>query len=275
MKDEIVIKPVPINWHFSFPRTGSTMFLSYMRANPKIETGFAEPNHLFRLIAQASRFLGEYKKLFNGAVYNAIYRPAVRAFAYAHFGKLMEHTGKEIMVMKHPWLVPHILEVATQIFPDSKVVLMHRHPYDTIASAWHLYNVNSNGNKVFGHYGDVKTIDDMCELYIMFLGHLLDAKRFLKGRALEKKYEDLIENPVEWLDEVYRHYGAPLPIADIEAIVERGQNEGLQMLGGGMKFTKLRYPVSNKWKKWLDGADRKKVKSKLKRFVGGLGYNDK
>ena len=49
-----------INFHFSFPRTGSTMFLSYMRANPRIETGYAEPNHLFHLVTKVARWKKQY-----------------------------------------------------------------------------------------------------------------------------------------------------------------------------------------------------------------------
>lgn len=263
-----------INFHFSFPRTGSTMFLSYMRANPRIETGYAEPNHLFHLVTKVARWKKQYADLF-GADYNACFHPAVKAFIETHYGALMKKTKRDTLVLKHPWLAPYIPEITQGMFPESKVILMHRHPYDTIASAMFQYRNNPKGQKVYKQLGKVVGINDMCDLYIEWWGHLRKAQKALKDRAIVMRYEDLITEPVPWLEKVYDHFGVPLTRPEIEEIVERGQNDGLQMLGGFMHKTKLQFPVTDKWHKWVSGAEKKKVKSKLDFLLSGNGYVSK
>jgi hypothetical protein len=242
-----------------------------MRANPRIETGYSEPNHLFQLVTKSSRFLGQYKELFQ-VEYNECFHPAIKAFVETHFDKLMDQTGRDVLVLKHPWLTPYIPEITQKIFPESKVILMHRHPYDTIASAMYMYRKNPKGQKVFKQLGKVTEVNDMCDLWIKFFGHLLKAEKVLGDRAIMMRYEDLIHHPVPWLEKVYNHFGAPMERPEIVKIAEKGQNEGLQMLGGVMSYTKLEFPESKKWDKWLSGAEKKKVKNKVDRFMSQVGY---
>ena len=187
----------------------------------------------------------------------------------------MKTTGRKVVVLKHPWLVPYIRELTMKIFPKSKVVLIQRHPYDVIASAWAMYSKNPKGKKVFEKQAKVNTIDDMCELFLSFLAHVLNASRYLGERALIVKYENLIEDPVTWFGKVYNHYGAPLSEKEIKKIVDRGVGEGLPMLGGQMSQPKLEIPKSHKWENWLAGADKMKVRNKIKSFLPGLGYENK
>lgn len=250
------------------------MFQTYMRANPDIETGFGEPNHLFLLVAKSARWHKQYKTLFK-TEFDLHFRPAIKVFTEAHYGSLMKVTGRKVVVLKHPWLVPYIRELTLHIFPDSKVVMIQRHPYDVIASSWAMYSKNPKGKKVFEKQGQVSTIDDMCELFITYLGHVLEAKKYLRGRGLMVKYEDIIAKPVEMFGKIYNHYGAPLSEKKIEEIVEHGVESGLPMLGGFMSQTKLEIPKSHKWEKWLAGADKKKVRSKVSKFLPGLDYDDK
>ena len=96
----------PIHFILGFNRAGTTLLLSYMRAHDDIETGFEEPDHIYRLVAKTSRYENDYPKYIGvpKVTVNSLQDKATVLFAKYFYGELARKYHRKLAVVKHPSL---------------------------------------------------------------------------------------------------------------------------------------------------------------------------
>jgi hypothetical protein len=115
------------------------------------------------------------------------------------------------MVLKHPWLVPHIIKLK-RIFPKSKIIIIWRHPYDVIASTLDFVKNDKIANSMFG-----TKLKDIIQLYKNHINILLNEKD--NNNVLNIRFEDFIQHTNLELEKCFDFLGVPVDDAEMYKIV--------------------------------------------------------
>ena len=195
---------IPINVILGFARSGTTLTMGLCRTHPEIETDVQEPNHVYRLINSIFLNYKGYKDEM-GLSMNEVHRmyfESVADFTQVYYRRLCEKTGKNVVVLKHPWLTRWMERLGTT-YNDCKMLVMLRHPYDVVASSMHMSEINKSAKKMFGGENNV---DKICEQYAEHMSAVLThAPRFEKsGRCKLVKYEDILKDPIKNVKDIFR-----------------------------------------------------------------------
>lgn len=259
-----------INFILGAVRSGSTMLMGLCREHPEIETDVVEPNFLFQLLEKCYHPVEKYKALgIDEASAVRMFNRGVRAFTETYYKNMCEWTGKKAVLIKHPYLTKHIFRLAA-IFPDSKFILLTRHPYDVIASTFDFTVKTEAAAKIFGK-GDLNNIIKMYEEW-MTMG--MGFESYLGKRRLIMKFEDLLDDPVKFLDKTFKFLGKTLDLNAIHNIIKLANENKLSLVGPTLGSSVIRRPAS-KFETLFQEPGKNLIRSKMKPFVEAFGYESR
>lgn len=254
-----------INFLLGFSRSGTSILMSYLRGNKKIETGYEEPNHLWRLMSHL-KWEEEYEDYLNvkPGMLQDITDKAIRNFTETFYNGLTDATGRSTVILKHPWLVPYVFDL-DRIFPNAKFLFLWRHPYNVIASTLDFAKKDNIANKMFG----VK-LGRIIKLYKKHVDKLFEInKKYSTEKILNVRYEDFIKTPKQELKKIFDFFGvvSTKELNDIIAVKSQVKTarvlETLELVKPKEKFLKL-----NKKQQAL-------IISNLESYANRLGYDNK
>lgn len=112
-----------------------------------------------------------------------------------HYASFAEKNNREIWGMKMPEWNPASLRQIQRLFPDTKIIYIHRNLMDVAKSA-----------KKSEMYFGLNDLHQFCQTY---KHHLEFARQHLKGEnVLHLEYDALVENPEKWISEIELFTGA-------------------------------------------------------------------
>jgi len=265
---------IPINFILGFARSGTTLTMGLCRTHPEIETDVQEPNHVYRLINSVFISYSGYEKemgLSTGEV-DKMYYNSVRDFTQAYYQRLCRKTNKHVVVIKHPWLTRWIDRLGST-FTGCKMLVMLRHPYDVVASAMHMSEINKSAKKMFGGENNV---DRICEQYSEHMGAVLvhAPKYESAGRCKLIKYEELLKNPFPVIRNIFEFYNVSGSTEIVDAVFDKAQKNKASLKGVCLNRTDF-YKQKDKWATRLDEHQRQRIRALLSPLVYYLGYEEK
>lgn len=264
------IRQFRIHFLLSFSRSGSTLVMTYFRAHPHVETGYQEWNALYRLM-NATYWDDSCTDIFKitKTTLHQITNEAGEIFTKYFFQELSRMTKKKVAVVKHPWLAPKILRIAST-FPGSRIIVLLRHPYDIIGSTMHFRKLSETANAMFP-----KTLNGLIDMFIDHKNALLNAEKIMsKERLLYMKFEDFLKHPGAWLGQAFKFYGVPSNPRLVRHILRRGQHNKLPLTGHVIHHSTFHVP-KDKFAEYLNKPQREVVRKRLAYMVEQLGYEDK
>jgi len=121
---------------------------------------------------------------------------------FQHFVKKLTVRDPRQLVMKsptHTMKIPLLLEM----YPDAKFIYIHREPYNVIRSGVHLRRRICEAN-MLGNSDVPNAFDDVLDLYEhCFHTYHTDKGLIPEGRLHEVRFEDLEQEPLDVLEEIY------------------------------------------------------------------------
>ena len=259
------MKPTEIHFLFGFSRSGTSIVMSYLRGHEQIETGYEEPNHLWRLMGHMSWFSGYQDNIGIGkAKIQSITDRSIKGFVESFYGGICEETGKPKVVLKHPWLIPYV-DGLIRIFPDSKFIILLRHPYDVIASVLDFTKNDDMANEMF-YGGELLPI---IELYKNHMQKLLEEKEKYTNKFLMIRFEDFVNKPGITLNKVFEFLGIPTTEKEMREILH---GKRVVKTARVLEDLKIKKPK----RKFLSlSLDKQKIIVKnLNKITRELGYGD-
>jgi len=173
--------PQPI-FLIGFPRSGTTLIDSILRSHSKIDV--IEEKPMLHKIYTKIGYLSEIAD-----IENIDYKSAkIASEIYLNEAKKYCKIDKNlILIDKFPL---NIFEVPLihRIFPNSKIILALRHPYDCILSCW-MQNFRLNHAMA-----NMVDLDIIVELYINAMHFFHLCKKRYKIDIVKVRYEDLVSN---------------------------------------------------------------------------------
>jgi len=261
-----------LNFLLSFSRSGSTLLHSHLGTHQDILTDVGEPNFLYRLVSDPYIQYQSYQKQYRMKQKEVqdLYNAAVREMVNKYYSTLAERLGNTVVLLKHPWITEYAHRLVT-MFPESKIIYLIRHPYDTIASTYHFTLINEVAEKMF------KNLDEIMRLYEHAVATMQGAdvrEQERKGNVKRIKYEDYINNTPSILKMLLRYLDVSAEDNVVKFIYDKvQQNEGH---GVGSSISKSRiFNPSDKWNTVLSEAQRNRVRKRCGCFLGLFGYGVK
>ena len=110
------------------------------------------------------------------------------------------------------------LDALVDTYPDARIVVLHRDPLRTVASAVSL-STTSIPNAVTA---DLDTTDHWGPLWLRMLGEMVDRladfrKRRPEARIMDLHYAELVADPIAAVEEIHRWFGGELSVTGAEA----------------------------------------------------------
>jgi len=125
--------------------------------------------------------------------------------------KIMIQTGGDRVIVKsctHTARIRLILDM----FPNAKIVFIHRHPYEVYASTLHMRSHTDWEN--FFHLPD-QDVEQMRKQQTLQLGQRIfervveDRRLIPEGNFMEIRYDELVGNEIEHVQRIYETLGLP------------------------------------------------------------------
>ena len=261
-------KNFSINFLLGMPRSGTSSVMSYLRGHPDIETGFEEPDHLYRLMKsqkwyeQYEQYLGVPAKHVNKITFDA-YRVYTKHF----YSQLCIVTGKKLVVLKHP-LLSSYADYLRKIFPKGKFIILVRHPYDVVASISYFRTVNSAIKATFP-----AEINQIAKTYATYMGRLKTLTDMVPDRVSMVKFEDFLESPEDFLGKIFEFLDCKLSDSEISKIIEQANDESLCRTSRVVTQTKLFNPEERHLK--LSSEDKRAIKDYAISYMTLFNYKEK
>jgi len=260
----------PVHFILGFNRSGTTLLLSLLRGHEEIETGFEEPDHLYRLIAKTARYERHYEETLKipKAEIKALYDRSTAFFIKHFYRELAGRFGKKMAVLKHPSLSPYYHRLA-EMFPDAKFIILLRHPYDLTASVLHHIDNDPWDQAKHIFPGEIPQLCDMIKRY-----HRKELLQALPdGRSVKVKFEEFLLRPMDTLGLILAHFKATASLTAINHILFRAAKGKLPAMGRKITSTKIVTPV-NRFSA-LEEEKRVVIKAEMSGFCKELGYKTK
>jgi len=251
-----------IDFLLGFSRSGTSIFMSYLRAHPEIETGYEEPNHLWRIMTHKN-WKKQYKSEFNiGEDFlQKVSDKATRKFVQSFYSDLCKKTNRNHVVLKHPWLVPHVHDLE-RAFPQSKFIFIWRHPYDVIASVIDFAETDKIAGSMFGD-----KLRPILDMYIDHIEYLDEAKSRYPEKILSVKFETFLRQPRKVLTNCFKFLGLDVP--DLDNAIKEGVVRTARVLDN----TVIKTPA-NKFE-WLSDQTQKAIVKSLRGHATRQGYDER
>lgn len=256
-----------INFILSFVRSGSTILMGLCREHPDIETDVVEPNFLFQLLEKTYLPMHVYPSI--GVPEEKISRileKGIAACTREYYKGLCSWTGKKDVVIKHPYLTKHIYRLGG-IFPEAKFLVLVRHPYDVIASTFDFAQNVESAAKIFGKNNLRKILD-------MYSNWMSGINTALGDRKVIMKFEDLLDNPANFLEKTFNFFGKTLDLVSIHNIIKLANENRLSLVGSALGSSIIRRPPS-KFETMFQEPGKNLIRSKMKPFIEAFGYEER
>jgi hypothetical protein len=245
----------------SSPRSGSTMLERMLESHSQI-LGGPEP-HLLTPLAHLGVWdkvdkapydhvlAAESQKLFVERMPHGEqdYWDACRAYCDVLYGRLLEGSGKRIVLDKTP-AYALVLPFIAKVFPDAKYVVLARHPLATFSSY---------ANSFFdGNYLTAMEYNPLLQRYVPAMA------AFLRQRdvpVLHVKYEDLVKDPETWMEKIYAYIGVPFERDTIDYGEKERAPAAAKGLGDPIGVAQHTRPTTASIAKWVEelSADSAKL----------------
>jgi hypothetical protein len=128
--------------------------------------------------------------------------------AMQHFVQKLTFTKGKRIVLKSP---PHLgrVRVLLDLFPQAKFIHIYRNPYEVYSSTRHLWQTGFSLSHL--QKPDPQALEEMILSWYTELYKLYERDLGLipAGSLCEVKYEDLVSNPLESLENIYLNLGLP------------------------------------------------------------------
>lgn len=192
-------------------------------------------------------FALEATRIFLQALGTGPWEPPFRAYVEALFGEHARRDGKPRWINKTPGYVETVPRLM-RVFPEMRFIHCVRDGRDAACSVL----TRPWGPSDFAEAGD---------WWVGQVGNGIEAERRWPDRCLQVRYEDLLRDPAETLDHVFRWLGLE---ADTKAIVDRHRRAGITLdprrVGG--------------WRGRMSDADRRDFAKSAAGMLASLGYPD-
>ena len=186
----------------SLPRSGSTLLQALLSNHSNVTTA-NEPWLLFPFIGytQKDLFLSRVgmdliNEGINGFIYksggNEMYKKEVQRFILSLYQNLNKNENKYVLDKTPRYY--EILNEIREFFPKAKIIVLKRHPLAVLNSIKNTWA--SSPNKLHPFYSDLISGPKLIN-------------EFLKSdpNSLCVKYEDLVENPLSIMTDIYNYVG--------------------------------------------------------------------
>ncbi len=167
-----------------FPRSGTTLLDTILRSHPEIDVLEEKPliNSVEQIIKSKFKYsLDELHKLSLDDL----------DFLRNHYLEILQNNSDKKsakkLIDKFPFQTV-CLPLINLLFPDSKIIFTHRHPYDTVLSCFQQSFEPNNAMSNF------RSIESASRIYDLTMSTWLDYQEKLKMDYVSSKYEDLIED---------------------------------------------------------------------------------
>lgn len=264
------IMKFPIHFILGFNRSGTTLLLSYMRVHKDIETGFEEPDHLYRLVAKTTRYASDYEKYVNVPkdFVNSLQDRATVLFTKYFYSELAERYSKKMAVLKHPSLCSYFFRLS-EMFTDAKFLILLRHPYDLTASV--LYHIDHDPwDQARGIFP--KEIPKLCKMIRKYY-----ERQLLHGlpdnRSRQMKFEQFVTTPAETLATLFNFFGADQSEEVIGDILARGAKGSIPLAGRKIVSTQIT-PPENRFDQLSENI-KKEIRELMHPLCEKMGYKEK
>ena len=260
-----------INFITGFVRSGSTLLMGLCREHPDIETGVVEPNFLYQLLEKTYMPTHLYPSIgVSEAEITRIFHKSIENCTRTYYKGICEKTGKKDVVIKHPYLTKHLNRLLG-IFPESRFIILTRHPYDVIASTFDFAQKVESAAKIFGK-NDLKKIVSMYENWMSVLLQIFPMG--INKRVWLMKFEDLLDNPENFLKKTFNFFGKTLDLQSIHNIIKLANENRLSLVGSALGSSIIRRPQS-KFETLFQEPGKNLIRSKMKPFVEVFGYMER
>ena len=168
-----------------FPRSGTTLLDTILRSHPEIDVLEEKPiiNSVEQIIKTKFKFtLDELHKLNTND----------QQFLRNHYLEILKsnsdkNKNAKILIDKFPFQTV-CLPLINLLFPNSKIIFTHRHPFDTVLSCFQQTFEPNNA------MSNLRSINSASKIYDLTMNMWLDYKTKLKMDYITSKYEDLIND---------------------------------------------------------------------------------
>jgi hypothetical protein len=196
---------------------------------------------------------------------------------YAHYKLQIQHL--QLFCRADHWLGKSIshqffLPVLFDVFPDARVVRLHRHPIDCIPSLANL--ALRYRHMYYGDRADAAELGNwMLDFFAENTHRMIDAGRNgPAGRYIDVCYEDLIENPVEAVRRIYGQFDCdfskPFENAIRDYVSRAGATYKSQATYDGDGFALSAAAIierSAEYMSWLRERDLRKIGTQSRRLI--------
>ena len=184
----------------------------------------------------------EAQRLFVDALPNKEqdYWDACRAYCDVLYGRFMTQTKKEICLDKTP-AYALILPFISKVFPDARYIVLTRHPLATFSSF---------ANSFFdGDYKTAQTYNPILNRYIPAMAEFIRQRQI---PLIHVRYEDLVQEPVGWLEKIYQYIGIPFEQETINYGQRSPDQQEQKGLGDPIGVQQYSRPSTDSLHKWVD-----------------------
>jgi hypothetical protein len=168
------------------------------------------------------------------------YWDACRAYCDVLYGRLLEGSGKKIVLDKTP-AYALVLPFIAKVFPDGKYVVLTRHPLATFSSY---------ANSFFdGNYETAMNYNPLLQRYVPAMASFL---RQTAAPAFHVKYEDLVQEPERSMQQIYAYIDVPFERDTIDYGEKERAPEASKGLGDPIGVAKHTRPTTASINKWVE-----------------------
>jgi hypothetical protein len=168
------------------------------------------------------------------------YWDACRAYCDVLYGRLLDGSGKRIVLDKTP-AYALVLPFIAKVFPDAKYIVLTRHPLATFSSY---------ANSFFdGNYETAMNYNPLLQRYVPAMA------AFLRQREVpvcHMKYEDLVSNPETAMERIYAYIGVPFERETIDYGEKERAPEAAKGLGDPIGVAQHTRPTTASISKWVE-----------------------
>ncbi|MFW5969689.1 MAG: tetratricopeptide repeat-containing sulfotransferase family protein [Halofilum sp. (in: g-proteobacteria)] len=214
------------------PRSGTTLLDRMLGAHP--DTRILEEFDSLRMAESAivaGRTPAEARKVY-----------------WEYVDRHIDLTGDEVVIDKNPLHAPH-LDVLPKVFPDARVIIALRHPYDAALSS---YMQDFRLNPATVHFLDIGSTATLCARLLTMMRLFEEA---CPGQAIRVRYEDLVTDFQGEITRVLEGIGLGWH-DDVAGYAARANATGMVTTPSYEQVTKGLYRSSiGRWRRyaaWLD-----------------------
>ncbi len=199
---QILMQPTPI-FLFSLPRSGSTLLQKLLLSSKEIAS-ISESWILLPILYSVKRE-GVAAEYGHPGLYQAVqefiqvlpdkeedYYSAVRAFSQVLYSKACSGDVSYFLDKIPQYFL--IIPLITKVYPDAKFIFLFRNPLDVFSSVVKTFNG-----------GSLRRMDYYDKVLFEGYRYLAEGFQEIGQKSIALRYEDLIGNPSEKMEEVFRY----------------------------------------------------------------------